>query len=874
MTHDNGTQPVPAPEGAKRPRLRVPELLAPAGTMDAFKAALAAGADAIYCGLGSFNARRNADNLSIDDLARACDLAHVAGSRVYVTTNILIGEDEMADALTLVHDAWLAGADAFIVQDWGLLRNVRALWPQVELHLSTQANVADPLGVDFARDQGCSRVTLARELSLREIARCSGRDVELEVFGHGALCVCYSGQCLLSSAQRGRSANRGLCRQPCRLPYELLDGDGRSVASVGGSRLLSPRDCRSVFDLPALMAAGVGSIKVEGRMKAPDYVATVTGAYREALDLLSERAGELLDLVPADSLPDDGGDASAAWRELDCRWAELLPDALDRRLRRSFNRDFTNGYLHGRSGNEIMSYERGNNRGQLCGTVEGIRGKAALVALTQPVSEGDLLELRSPERFDDYVTVACPREARQGELLRVTLPREVPMGSKVRVIRSEESMARARDFSTRAFPRLRPVSIEVSAVRGEPLSVTVEAHARDAHPAIARDASSTATGDVVQAARTRAVSERDLIEHVGRMGGTPFAPDGLWDVRLDPDVGMGFSGVHSVRARALDALRDELLSPWRARRESMADAPYSLPSSRPRPASAQGDGRSLVCAMTCTPEQARVALEAGADRVYALVEDLSAPGSSALSPTRAAQGEQTASATSWPDGTVPVLGEVGREADLSRAERLVREGAPVAAGTVAGLALAARSGALAEVWDTLELHNSWSLEALAERGAQFFWMSPELDLLQLGRLCEGSPRACGIVVAGHQRMMTTEHCVLQSMGPCARACATCERRRELHTLRDEFGRTTYVTSDAFGRSRLWEVTALDATPQIGEFLRMGMTRFMVDARLLGPRQTRAAVERTRAALEAAISGRTPAPRLAGHGSGHLFARIG
>lgn len=371
---------MPHDSKSRTPRAHLPELLAPAGTLDAFKAAIAAGADAVYCGMGSFNARRNADNLDDESFALACRMAHLAGSRVYVTVNILIREDELADALRLVHDCAQAGADAFIVQDWGLLRLVHELWPDLELHLSTQANVHDPRGVRFAAHRGCSRVTLSRELSLAEIESCSHEGTELEVFGHGALCVCYSGECLLSSVQRGRSANRGLCRQPCRLPYRMYGENGTEISRVGGTRLLSPRDNCTIGDLSALVDAGCGALKIEGRMKAPDYVGTVVGAYRRALDELE---------------------------------AGVQPNAdagVMRSLARAFNRNFTDAYLHGESGNAMMSYERGNNRGQLAGEVCSAKGRLIGVRLDEPVGEGDLLEIRNPERFEDYVTVPSPRD--------------------------------------------------------------------------------------------------------------------------------------------------------------------------------------------------------------------------------------------------------------------------------------------------------------------------------------------------------------------------------------------------------------------------------------------------------------------------------
>ena len=185
------------------------ELLAPAGGMDAFRAALAAGADAIFCGVGSeFNARRGAGNFDLASFAEACRMAHLAGARVYVTTNIVIKQSELDAALGLVRDAYLAGADAFIVQDWGLVQLIGQELPQAEVHLSTQANVHDRRGVAFARAAGVTRVTTSREITLAEAAALAQEGTEIEVFGHGALCYCYSGLCLMSSMAAARCAPR------------------------------------------------------------------------------------------------------------------------------------------------------------------------------------------------------------------------------------------------------------------------------------------------------------------------------------------------------------------------------------------------------------------------------------------------------------------------------------------------------------------------------------------------------------------------------------------------------------------------------------------------------------------------------------------
>jgi putative protease len=821
------------------PARRIPELLAPAGTMDAFKAALAAGADAVYCGLGQLNARRNAENLSLDDFRAACRMAHLAGSRVYLTLNVLVREDELAGALDLVRSCAAAGADAVILQDWGLVRLVRELWPSIEVHLSTQANVHDPRGVRFARERGCSRVTLSRELSLPEIEACSHEGVELEVFGHGALCVCYSGECLLSSMQRGRSANRGLCRQPCRLPYRLLDESGAEVARVEGTRLLSPRDNCTIDDLGALAAAGCGALKVEGRMKAPDYVGTVVGAYRAAIDELAAGA-------------DPSADA-----------------AVMRALARAFNRDFTDAYLHGRSDNTMMSFERGNNRGQLAGTVAAAQGGRATVALSEPVGTGDLLEIRNPRRFDDYVTVPAPRDAAAGEMLDLKLPRPMDAGCPVRVIRSEAGMAAARAFAGRTWPRKRRVAVRVEARLGAPFAVELATLPGDGHPALGgAPVRVRAEGPVVEAARTKALAADDLRDHVGRLGTSPFEAVS-WDIELDEGTGLGFSTVHAVRAAAAEKLACALLAPWEGRDDELIAAPCSVKAPARRAALPARGEKPQVVALVTSPAAARAALRAGAARVYALADDLVAGACSSGLVDPSAAGD-----AAWPAEVVPVLGEVSRAADVERLGGAVQAGAEMCAGAVGWLALATERGARPWLWHSLPVHNHAAALELERAGAEGLWLSPELELLEIRSLAGRCRLGLGAVVSGRIRTMTCEHCVLQSMGPCAGRCADCERRTRRLTLRDEFDRASLVTSDAWGRSRLWWPQPLDATPQIPELLDCGVTRFMVDGQLLDPAEVARQVRRAADALACAQEGRVPAPRERGACSGHLFERIG
>ena len=252
------------------------ELLAPAGNEECLHAAVCAGADAVYLGLDEFNARRNAGNFTIESLKEACDYAHLRGVAVYVTLNVEILPSEIDRALACAREAYEAGADAFIVQDVGLACELRRTLPAAELHASTQMNIHNAAGIALAAHLGMRRVTLARELSIAEIAELSALagefGMEIECFAHGALCICYSGQCLMSSMIGGRSANRGLCAQACRLPYELHRADRADALPAEGEHLLSPRDLCTIGLLDRLVCAGVASLKIEGRMKSADYV--------------------------------------------------------------------------------------------------------------------------------------------------------------------------------------------------------------------------------------------------------------------------------------------------------------------------------------------------------------------------------------------------------------------------------------------------------------------------------------------------------------------------------------------------------------------------------------------------------------------------
>lgn len=816
-------------------RFSKPELLAPAGGPEPFYAALAAGADAIYCGMGSFNARRKADNFTDETFEAACRAAHLAGSRVYVTVNIVIKDEEMSEALSLVDRCWRLGADAFIIQDWGLFFEIRRLMPEVETHISTQANIHDARGTAWCKEAGADRVTLSRELSIDEIAIIHDAvDIELEVFSHGAICFCYSGVCLLSSfTSRGRSANRGMCAQPCRLPYELIDETGRSWSKPGRERALCPRDTCTADMLPRLLDAGAHALKLEGRMKAPDYVHSIVSAYRAQLD----------DILAGREISDET--AQARYRQ----------------LKRCFNRDFTSEYQEGRSGDEMMSYERSNNRGQIVGEVLGSkplgntkglkpddkRRRAAWtkLRLSEPVGKGDLLELRHDDEFDQFLTAIAPEDAQAGDSIECRTARPMPAGALVRLIRSQAALDAAEAALKRPVARKRAVDVRVVAHLGQPFAV--ELTCID-DPTL----SGRAEGFMVEAAKTRAVSAEDLVEHVGRMGSSPFEAVSF-DIQLDEGCGMGFSVVHKVRAAACEALERAILAPYAERVNHVM-----VQSDPVCPADLNDLGE--VCALVTSLNAAAAARKAGAARVYMTVDDLLAEG---LSP-----------ASCSAEGVIPVLDEVSREADHERLDPWFTPGAPAAVGTISELALGAEIGSVVELRSCIPVHNVPCMRELAARGAHAAWLSPELTLAEIERIApQRGEMTLGLMVLGVPRVMTSEHCILQVAGACIHDCANCRLRVRDFKLKNIDGRMLPVRTGLNGRSHLYDSVQLDATPQIPQLLRAGVTRFLIDGTLMNIDMLSRSVARTNRALEAARSGRTPDKRLPGTSSGCLFQGV-
>ena len=534
------TAALPQPAPSPRRVLSRPELLAPAGDWECARAAVENGADAIYFGLERFNARMRAKNFTLGDLPALMAFLHRRGVRGYVTFNTLVFANELDDAADFLRAIIAAGVDAAIVQDIGICRLIRRLSPDFPIHTSTQMTVTSAAGVTFAKDLGAQLVVLARENSLKEIAAiqtaqaAAGMSLPLEVFVHGALCVAYSGQCLTSESLGGRSANRGECAQACRLPYDLIS-DGAKVDLGDRRYLLSPQDLSGLDVLPELVRVGVASLKIEGRLKAPEYVASITRVYRESLDAVMAAA-------------DAEADRDAAFDR----------DAARYELEMSFSRGLYTGWFNGIHNQELAHGRFGTKRGVYLGEVTRVANERVWLATSAPLKPGDGIV------FDDGKPEAGEEGGRiyhvdpEGGQLRLGFGRgdlnfdRIRPGQKVWKT-NDPALDRAvrATFDGDKIRHTRPIRVEVHGRLGQPLTLVLadgEGHVVQVHATTP-----------LEAARDRPLTTERLREQLGRLGGTPFQLGALHNA-LEGDVITPVSELNRLRRDAcalLDARRAE-----------------------------------------------------------------------------------------------------------------------------------------------------------------------------------------------------------------------------------------------------------------------------------------------------------------------------
>lgn len=549
------------------------ELLAPAGEKEAFLAAVKAGANAVYLGATALNARAGAGNFDRETLVWATEYAHERDVRVHVTVNTMVKEGEMSLVDDVAEQLALCGADAAIVQDLGVAARLHRLLPSLSLHASTQMAIHNAQGAQFALDAGFSRAVLAREMNLEEIAECADTGIEIEVFGHGALCVSCSGQCLFSSLVGGRSGNRGQCAQPCRLPYHL-EGAVRAQGY-----LLSTKDLMTLDSLVQLREAGVASLKLEGRLKRPEYVYAVTSAYRRALDLLDA-------------------------------YDDYAPDEETREeLMQVFNRGgFTRGYGPGLIDRELMSRERPNHQGVPVGQLIA-PGK---LALTRDLLPEDALILRAKKADEDVPLRGV--SGRAGETVRARVPAAARPIMPLYRLTSQEQMERIHE-ALNDEPQTVLLSGFFRAKAGEKACLQLT----DGERAVRVE-----SPEPLAAAKKPGDPERARTQ-LQKTGGTPYQLIDL-SLSVDPGAFLPASLLNELRREALRQLSQARVTAMRGCKRSLSPA---LPPELPEPPApktpllrVEGSDWELLRRLH------------GADELIFRPEDLSAEGLSQVAPDR------------------------------------------------------------------------------------------------------------------------------------------------------------------------------------------------------------------------------------------------
>ncbi|RXT06334.1 DUF3656 domain-containing protein [Ammoniphilus sp. CFH 90114] len=770
------------------------ELLAPAGNWDCLRAAVSNGADAVFFGVGKYNARVRADNFQMEELTDIMAYLHKYGVRGYVTFNILVFENELNEARQLVEACMDAGVDALIVQDMGLMKMIRELSPDFPIHGSTQMTVTSPEAVDFLKPYDIEIIVLGRENNLKQIRTIADKtDTPLEVFVHGALCVSYSGQCLTSEMWGGRSANRGECAQACRLPYELIvDGEKKEMGNI--AYLLSPKDLAAIDLVPELIEAGVSSFKIEGRLKSPEYVANVVSKYRKAID--EYMAGR-----------------------------DYTPSAAEiRELQQSFSRGFTHGFLEGTNNKQLLDGTFPKSRGVYLGTVKKVLKDAVLCDIEAPLKRGDgiVFDAGRPEKKEEGGRVYDLRQRGvkvEGEvqdgLVEIVPGRhdinltKVRVGDRIWKTSDQELDRRLRKtYETEQAFKLFPLEITARGEIGQPLTSVW----RDVSTGNTVTVEST---EIIEEARKRPLTEEYLLEQWGRLGGTIYELDQV-QLQLPGDGIIPVSELNRMRRVAVEQLLILREKP-RAYHRNLETNVSPTKVTDTEFTSAQ------LYALCRTIEQIEAACETDANYVYADFEFT----------------------TDYPEA-VQIARRYGKPIALATP----RIHMPGENGILNGMIKAEPDAILVRSLGALEYFNQincplplfgdFSLNIANHKAVQLFLNhglervtpSYDLNIQQMIDLLGGTPDAekMEIVIHQHLPMFHTEHCVYCTFLSEGTDFTNCGRPCETHrvSLQDRIGMLHPVRVDIGCRNTVYNAIEQSGAEYLPQFDQLGIRHYRIE----------------------------------------------
>ncbi len=805
-----------------------PELLAPAGNWECIHAAIENGADAVYFGLESgFNARARAVNFSLEDLPKLMQMLHRRGVAGYVTLNTLIFTDELAQFEHHVAQLASAGVDAVLVQDLGAVRLIHEICPTLSVHASTQMTMVSAETIRAIESLKIDRVVLARELSISEIRKITAATtMPVETFVHGALCVAYSGQCLTSESLGGRSANRGQCAQACRLNYDLIcDGVDKNL---GDNRyLLSPQDLAGYEHIPDLIEAGVCSLKIEGRLKTPEYVANIVGHYRKAIDAAME--GRRL-----------------TWTEESKREMEM-----------SFSRGFTPGWLEGCDHKRLVPGLSSSKRGVEIGKVVALHGERLVADLHSSIIKGDGIVLQGDRiagaeiggrifqvfvqgKSTDYPASGRVELAFQNGLLKNA---EIHPGQIIWQTDAPQLSKRLRaSFASEQFARRLSIDIQVRAGVGNPIAIVVRWEASDG----SQHQFELHSNHVSEEARKHPTSLEDLRKQLSRLGNTPYQ---LRDLQAE------LAGGPMIPLSVLGELRKELVIRLDAARmelpmRTIADSGVSarmLDSILAKSEGSSSDTKLIVLVRSL--QQLEQVLQAGQKIVYVDFHDI-------REYRQAVQMSHEAGATVF----LATL-RIQKPGELGLFKALAKHGADGwLVRNLAALEYAEQNN-IPSVGDfSLNVTNPLTAQWLMERKVQRVTASYDLNRDQLTELVQGMP--CDwleIVIHQHMPMFHMEHCVFCTVLSPGTNKSNCGRPCDRHDvkLRDRLGVEHVLHADIGCRNTLYNGHAQSGAEAAEKLIKMGIQHFRIELLRDAPaEETRRLLSLYRDLLQGKIDGAT------------------
>lgn len=751
--------------------MRDVELLAPVGSFEALKAAVQNGANAVYLGGKDFGARASANNFDRDELKEAVKYAHIRGVQVFVTTNTLRKENEIEDFLEYAKFLYDIDVDAIILQDIGMARLIKRELPDFELHASTQMVAHSLEDVKYLESVGFDRVVLAREVTVEEIKYiCDNCKADIEVFVHGALCVCYSGQCLMSSMIGNRSGNRGRCAQPCRQRYELIDVYTGEVVNSNGDYLLSPRDLNAIEEIDKVIDAGVHSLKIEGRMKRPEYVATVIDGYRKTID-------EYL-----------------ATNKLN------VSDETINDLYTIFNRKFTKGLLLGDVGKDMMNSQLPNNQGLYVGTVVDYNKKAKRlkIKLANTLKKGDGINLGGGTIGRIIKNGNIETIGYKGETIELDFVGEARKGQIVFKTSDSELMDRVQATFTQDKEFVKNIiDAKITIKLGQkPILTLKDRHSNEA----------TIEGDkIVEEAMKVALSKEKVETQLRKLGNTPYELD-LLEIELDDNVSLPISLLNQMRRDCIELLDKE--------RVSIKNRKYKNKIVKYKPVQYNRNKQQEISVKVKNLEQLESALECGLDRIY--YEDTNTID------------KAMRLAMKYNKKVIYSAPRIIRNKEYNHLAKANNAGVEsVQVGNYGSIDYF--KDKKLNIDHYLNAFNSETINYYKEIGADTLCISQELNINEIKETIKYTDINIESVVYGYTPLMITEYC---PMGVIVRDCKKDKRvakcKESIYALRNSKGDEFRVSQDIFCRSTIYNSNVTCMLDNLYELHEIGINVLRLD----------------------------------------------